>query len=88
SLKGVISQQLLKKASGQGRVCAFEVLTWTPAVANIIREGTTYKLLSVLQTGRKLGMTLMDDSLKRLLKEGLITKEAARTAAHNPKNFQ
>jgi len=88
SLKGVISQQLLKKASGKGRVCAFEVLTWTPAVANIIREGTTYKLLSVLQTGRKLGMTLMDDCLKGLLKEGKITKEAARTAAHNPKNFQ
>ena len=88
SLKGVISQQLLKKAGGKGRVCAFEVLTWTPAVANIIREGTTYKLLSVLQTGRKLGMTLMDDCLKGLLKEGKITKEAARTAAHNPKNFQ
>ncbi|MGE0706591.1 MAG: type IV pilus twitching motility protein PilT [Planctomycetota bacterium] len=88
SLKGVISQQLLKKADGKGRVCAFEVLCWTPAVANIIREGTTYKLLSVLQTGKKLGMILMDDSLKGLLKEGLISKEAARVAAHNPKNFQ
>ena len=87
SLKGVISQQLIKTPDGKGRVCAYEVLTWTPAVANIIREGTTYKLLSVLQTGKRLGMTLMDDCLKNLLSEGKITKEAARVAAHNPKNF-
>jgi twitching motility protein PilT len=88
SLKGVISQQLIKTPDGKGRVCAYEVLTWTPAVANIIREGTTYKLLSVLQTGKRLGMVLMDDCLRGLLKEGKITKEAARVAAHNPKSFQ
>jgi twitching motility protein PilT len=88
SLKGVISQQLLKRIDKKGRVCAFEVLCWTPAVANIIREGTTYKLTSVLQTGKKLGMLMMDDSLRMLLKEGKISKEAARAAAHNPKTFQ
>ncbi len=88
SLKGVISQQLIKTPDGKGRVCAYEVLTWTPAVANIIREGTTYKLISVLQTGKRLGMVLMDDCLRSLLKEGKITKEDARVAAHNPKSFQ
>jgi twitching motility protein PilT len=88
SLKGVISQQLLPRANGEGRVCAYEVLCWTPAVANLIREGTTYKLLSVLQTGKKLGMILMDDCLKGLLSEGKIAREVARQAAHNPKTFQ
>lgn len=88
SLKGVISQRLLPKADGKGRVAALEILGWTPAVANIIREGTTYKLLSVLQTGRKLGMILMDESIKKLLDDGIITKEVARGAATNPKLFQ
>ncbi len=88
SLKGVISQRLLPRADGKGRAPALEILSWTPAVANIIREGTTYKLLSVLQTGRKLGMILMDESIKKLLEEGVITKEVARGAATNPKLFQ
>ncbi|MCO5171620.1 MAG: PilT/PilU family type 4a pilus ATPase [Planctomycetes bacterium] len=88
SLKGVISQRLLPRADGKGRVAALEILGWTPAVANIIREGTTYKLLSVLQTGRKLGMILMDESIKKLLDEGVITKEVARASATNPKLFQ
>lgn len=88
SLKGVISQQLLPKADGKGRVCAYEVLTWTPAVANMIREGTTFKLHSIMQTGRKLGMVLMDDQIRSLLNAGTITKEVARAAAANPKLFQ
>ncbi len=88
SLKGVISQQLLPKSDGKGRVCAYEVLTWTPAVANMIREGTTFKLHSIMQTGRKLGMVLMDDQIRTLLNEGRITKEVARGAAANPKLFQ
>ncbi len=88
SLKGVISQRLLPTADGKGRVAAIEVLCWTPAVANLIREGATYKLHSVLQTGRKLGMTLMDESIKALLDAGKITKEVARSTATNPKLFQ
>ena len=88
SLKGVISQRLLPKADGKGRVAALEILSWTPAVANIIREAQTYKLISVLQTGRKLGMILMDESIKELLDKGLVTKEVARAAATNPKLFQ
>lgn len=88
SLKGVISQRLLPKADGKGRVAAIEVLSWTPAVANVIREATTYKLISVLQTGRKMGMILMDESIKELLDKGVITKEVARGSATNPKLFQ
>lgn len=88
SLKGVISQRLLPRADGKGRAAALEILGWTPAVANIIREGTTYKLLSVLQTGRKLGMILMDESIKKLLDDGIVTKEVARASATNPKLFQ
>ena len=88
SLKGVISQQLLPTKDGKSRACAFEVLTWTPAVANLIREGTTFKLHSVLQTGKKLGMVLMDDSIRKLVDDGVVSKEVARAAAHNPKLFQ
>lgn len=88
SLKGVISQQLLTRKDGKGRVCAYEVLTWTPAVANLIREGTTFKLHSIMQTGKKAGMVLMDDSIRKLLNDGQITKETARAAAANPKSFQ
>jgi twitching motility protein PilT len=88
SLKGIISQMLLPTSDGKGRVCAYEVLVWTPAVANLIREGTTYKLTSVLQTGKKLGMVMMDESLRRLWKDGKISKEVARANATNPKLFQ
>ena len=88
SLKGVVSQQLLPTVDGKGRAAAIEILFWTPAVANLIREGTTYKLLSVLQTGKKLGMQMMDDSIKQLLEAGKVTLEVARANAHNPKLFQ
>ncbi|RMG16210.1 MAG: type IV pilus twitching motility protein PilT [Planctomycetota bacterium] len=87
SLKGIISQMLVPTPDGKGRNCAYEVLVWTPAVANLIREGTTYKLTSVLQTGKKLGMVMMDESLKRLVQEGKLSKEYARTVATNPKLF-
>lgn len=77
SLRGVISQQLIPKADGSGRVLALEVLVNTPAVANTIREGKTFMLPGVIQTGRKLGMRLMDDSLIDLFNNGLITAEEA-----------
>jgi len=88
SLRGVVSQILLPKKDGKGRVAALEILFWTPAVANLIREGSTYKLISVLQTGKKQGMCLMDESIMKHLKAGTITKEVARMSAANPKLFQ
>jgi twitching motility protein PilT len=87
SLKGVVSQQLVPRADGKGRALAMEILFSTPAVGNLIREAQTFKLYSVLQTGKKLGMQLMDDSLMELMKAGTITKEEARRRATNPKLF-
>ncbi len=75
SLRGVISQQLVPRADGKGRVLALEVLMRTEAVASCIRDGKTYMLPGVMQTGGKMGMRLMDDSLLELYNEGLITKE-------------
>jgi twitching motility protein PilT len=88
SLRGVVSQQLIPRADGKGRVAACEILFSTPAVANLIREKRTFQLYSVLQTGKKLGMKLMDDALEDLLKQKIITKEQARFRAQNPKRFE
>jgi len=75
SLRGVISQQLVPRADGRGRVLALEVLLRTEAVAACIRDGKTFMLPGVMQTGGKIGMRLMDDSLLALFHEGLITEE-------------
>jgi len=75
SLRGIISQQLIPRADGTGRVLAIETLTNTPAVSNIIREARTFMLPGIIQTGRKQGMQLMDDALIDLYSRGLITAE-------------
>jgi twitching motility protein PilT len=75
SLRGIISQQLVPRADGKGRVLALEVLLRTEAVASCIRDGKTFMLPGVMQTGGRMGMRLMDDSLLELFNEGLITKE-------------
>ena len=75
SLRGVISQQLIPLADGKGRVLALEILTNTPAVANVIRESRTYMLPGIIQTGKKQGMQLIDDALVDLCNRGLITAE-------------
>ena len=79
SLRGVISQQLVPRADGKGRVLALEVLMRTEAVAANIRDGKTFMLPGTMQTGGKIGMRLMDDSLLELFNEGLITKEECYT---------
>jgi twitching motility protein PilT len=81
SLRGVISHQLVPRADGTGRVLALEVLTNTPAVANVIREAKTYMLPGIIQTGKKQGMRLMDDALIDLYDDGLITREEAYARA-------
>jgi twitching motility protein PilT len=75
SLRGVISHQLIPKKDGTGRVLALEILTNTPAVANVIREAKTYMLPGIIQTGKKQGMRLMDDTLTDLYERGLISAE-------------
>src|SRR5947207_3719249 len=77
SLRGIISQQLVPRADGKGRVLALETLTNTPAVANVIRESKTYMLPGIIQTGKKQGMQLMGDALTALRDRGVISAEEA-----------
>src|SRR5947208_2599099 len=81
SLRGVISHQLIPRADGTGRVLALEILTNTPAVANVIREAKTYMLPGIIQTGKKQGMRLMDDTLIELYQRGLISPQEAYARA-------
>jgi twitching motility protein PilT len=75
SLRGVISQLLLQKASGKGRVAAVEVMVSNQAIKNLIREEKTYQIISVMQTGKSKGMQTMEDHMKYLLEKGLVAKE-------------
>ncbi len=75
SLRGILSQQLVPRADGSGRVMAMELLVNTPAVSNCIREGKTYMLPGVMQTGKNVGMVTMDESLRKLYVDGLISRE-------------
>jgi twitching motility protein PilT len=75
SLRGVLSQQLIPRTDGNGRVAALEILVNSPAVANCIREGKTFMLPGIMQTGKALGMVTMDDSLKALYAKGIISAE-------------
>ena len=72
----VVSQQLLPKKSGKGRVAAMEVMLATPAIRNHIREGKTFQIPTVMQTNRKMGMMMMDDALLELYFGNQITQDA------------
>lgn len=88
TLEAVISQQLLPNADGDGRVAAFEVLHTNNAVRNLIREGKSHQLTSVMQTNRKLGMITMDDSIQQLYFQGRISKEVAVQFAVDPDSME
>jgi twitching motility protein PilT len=77
SLRGIVSQQLVPRKDGNGRCLALEVLVNTPAVGACIREGRTFMLPGIMQTGKALGMINMDDSLRNLVAADLITSEEA-----------
>ena len=83
-LQGVMSQQLLPRADGKGRAAAIEVLLATSAVRNLIREGKTHQLPTVLQTGGKLGMQTMDSALQDLVRRGIVKAEVAQEKMINP----
>jgi len=82
-IEAVISQQLLLRASGKGRIGAYEVMTATPAIRNLIREGKNHQIDTTIQTSGALGMHTMDTSLINLYKRGEITKETAISQAYN-----
>lgn len=87
SLKGVICQMLCKKKTG-GRAAALEVMLSVPAVANLIRESKVFQIPSTMQTGRKIGMCLMNDSLLRLVKEGQVDPEEAMSKSTDKAGLQ
>ena len=80
SLKGVISQMLCKKIGG-GRVPAMEVMVATPSISNLIREAKTFQIPSIMQTGRRSGMCLMNDSFLDLVKRKLVEPQEAYAKA-------
>jgi twitching motility protein PilT len=80
-LVGVVAQRLLPRRTGSGRVAALEILVATPAVRNLIREGKTFQLPSVIQSGLKAGMQSLEHNLARLYQAGQISYEQALAAA-------
>ncbi len=83
TLQGVMTQQLLPTADGQGRTVAVEVLVATPAVRNLIREAKVHQIYSAMQAGGKFGMQTMDHSLVGLVRANKISYETALAACHN-----
>ena len=88
TLEGIVTQQLLPKASGQGRAAACEVLVTTPASRNLIREGKTHQLYTVMQTGGQLGMQTMNSSLAELVRRGQISRELALKRSSSPDDLE
>jgi twitching motility protein PilT len=85
SLRAVVSQRLVNRADGRGRVPAYEILLGTRAVANLIREQKTFQLRSILQTGSGQGMMLLDASLAQLVRDRTVSREEALRHAEDPK---
>jgi twitching motility protein PilT len=83
SLKGVLAQRLVRKRDGTGRALALEILMGNHAVAALIRERKAFQLTSVIQTGRREGMQTMDDSLLRLVRDGIVAPEEAAVYVSN-----
>ena len=87
SLKAVISQTLLKKQGG-GRVAAHEIMIGTPAIRNLIRENKIAQMYSAIQTGQQHGMQTLDQNLQKLVKEGKVSRAAAKSKAANADSIQ
>jgi twitching motility protein PilT len=83
TLQGVVTQQLLPTADGNGRVVATEILWVTSAVRHLIREGKVHQIYSVMQTGSQHGMQTMDASVAELVLQGRISSQQATEMAHN-----
>ena len=87
SLEGVLSQVLLQSSDGRGRLMAMEIMLGVPAIANLIREGKTHQMETIIQGGASLGMQTLDQSLKNLLTAGKVTFEEAVSKAKNPRDL-
>jgi twitching motility protein PilT len=87
SIEAVIAQTLIPTADGQGRIAAMELMLATPAIRNLIRDEKIHQIPSTIQISRKIGMQSLDQSLKDLLMQGKITREAAIKKALNKNAF-
>src|SRR5439155_25517795 len=87
-LQGILTQQLLPTLDGSGRCCAVEILVPTPAVRNLIREGKTHQIYSVLQTGGALGMQTMDSALATLVRQGKVSRKLAEERSTTPEELR
>jgi len=87
ALRGVISQLLLPRAEGRGRILATEVMVATPGIRNLIREGEVAQIQSLIQMGAQYGMHTMDKCLKDLYRKGIISKDVALSKVKNVAEF-
>ena len=87
ALTGIISQQLVRRADGPGRVAAYELMVRTTSIAGMIREGKTPQIPTAIQTGRRQGMQLLDNHLRSLVDSGVITAREAARVAVDPSRF-
>jgi twitching motility protein PilT len=88
ALQGVITQTLIPRRDGEGRVVACEVLVPTPGVRNLIREAKNHQIYSAMQTGGKYGMQTMDAALVELVRRGLISREEGERRSSNPEELR
>ncbi len=87
-LRAVIAQTLFKRIDRKGRVAALEILIANPAVRNLVREGKTHQIPSMIQTGKKYGMILLDDSIMELFKKGIISADDAYAKSNEKGRFR
>ena len=87
TLEGVLSQVLLRSTDGRSRVMAMEIMLGIPAIRNLIREGKTHQMATIIQGGGSLGMQTLDQNLKNLLQMGKVTFEEAIGKAQNPREL-
>ena len=87
-LQGVVSQLLLPKAAGKGRVLSTEIMVGTPGIRNLIREQEIEQIPTLIQTGSQYGMRTMDKSLKELYQKGVISLDTAMSKVKNPEEFR
>ena len=87
-IRAVIAQTLFRRLDVKGRVAALEILIATPAVRNLVRENKTYQINSMIQTGKKYGMLLLDDAIMSLLEKGWISPEEAYNKANEKSRFR
>ena len=88
NLVGVISQTLLKRSDGRGRIAAFETLVATSAVRNLIRENKTFQISSLIQTGARAKMQSLDQNMARLVEMGLVAYDEAKSRAKDQGEFE